>query len=399
VSRTFRLGKAWWLQMVLVGLIVWLADGIIQRGEIYAGGQAQAQADRKPIVIERPPLRFIKDPNPSFSAVAVDSDTNMLVVADENLFRIMEYDRRANTPPQARLTEPKRVISGINTQAEMICGVYIDPKTKEIYALNGDTQNWMPVFSTDKRGNVAPNRALNIPGHPFQMAADEETQLLYMTIQSDNQVSVYRKQASGGEAPVRTIEGLDTGLADPHGLALDTKNKLIYVSNFGNVDVRAGRGERYGRFQPPSITVYPMEGSGNIKPLRVIQGPKTLMNWPAHMVFHEERQELFVANDADNSILVFRGGDQGDVAPIRMIKGPRTGIKSPPGIALDAKLGELYIANMGTPAVTVFPVTASGDVPPLRTIRGGPADAVGLMIGNPGAVGYDTKREQILVPN
>src|SRR5438309_11209918 len=150
------------LRLVLAGLLVWLAYGILM----------QAQADRKPVVLERAPLRFIKDPNPSFSAVAVDSESNMLVVSDENMFRIMEYDRRENTPPQARLSEPKRIISGTNTKAEMICGVYIDPKTKEIYALNGDTQNWMPVFSTDARGNVAPNRALNIPGHPFQLAAD-----------------------------------------------------------------------------------------------------------------------------------------------------------------------------------------------------------------------------------
>src|SRR5438046_3717502 len=213
---------------------------------------AQSQVDRRPVVIERAPVRFIKDPNPSFSAVAVDSDSNMLVVSDENMFRIMEYDRRENTPPQARLSEPKRIISGTNTKAEMICGVYIDPKTKEIYALNGDTQNWMPVFSTDARGNVAPNRALNIPGHPFQMAADEEKQLLYMTIQSDNQISVYRKQASGGEKPLRTIRGNDTHLEDPHGIALDLKNKLIFVSNFGNANVReAGGSGRYGKFDPP----------------------------------------------------------------------------------------------------------------------------------------------------
>jgi 6-phosphogluconolactonase (cycloisomerase 2 family) len=142
-----------------------------------------------------------------------------------------------------------------------------------------------------------------------------------------------------------------------------------------------------------------MDGMGNIKPLRVIQGPKTMMNWPSHLAFHQERQELFVANDADSSVLVFRASDQGDAAPIRVIKGPKTGIKNPPGIALDAKLSELYVANMGTPSITVFPLTADGDVAPLRTIRGGPKDAVGLLIGNPGSVGYDTKREQILVPN
>src|SRR5438094_5375998 len=253
-SRGGNVRKAFYL--ILAPLPIWLAYGIL----------ANAQADRNPVVIDRAPLQFIKDPNPSFSAVAGDSESNMLVVSEENMFRIMEYDRRESTPPRARLTEPKRIISGTNTKAEMICGVYIDPKTKEIYALNGDTQNWMPIFSTDARGNVAPNRALNIPGHPFQMAADEEKQLLYMTIQSDNKIVVYRKQASGGEKPLRTIQGNDTHLEDPHGLALDLKNRLIFVSNFGNGNVR-GAGGRYGTFAPPSITVYPMEGSGNIKPL------------------------------------------------------------------------------------------------------------------------------------
>jgi len=386
---TLRGGKVWPLQLILVAIIIWLAHGILLQG----------QADRKSIVIDRPPVRAIRDPNPSFAAVAVDSDANMLVVSDENLFRVMQYDRRDNTPPQVRLTEPKRMIGGTNTKFEMACGVYIDPKTKEIYVLNGDTQNWMPVFSTEARGNATPSRALNIPGHPFQLTADEDNQLLYMTIQSANMISVYRKQASGGERPVRTIGGNDTLLADPHGIALDVKNRLIFVSNFGNGDLRAANGQRYGRFDPPSITVYPMDASGNVKPVHVIQGPKTMMNWPSHLAFHQERQELFVANDADSSVLVFRASDEGDVAPIRVIKGPKTGIKNPPGIAIDPKLGELFVANMGTPSITVFPVTANGDVPPLRTIRGGPKDAVGLLIGNPGSVGYDTRREQILVPN
>jgi 6-phosphogluconolactonase (cycloisomerase 2 family) len=123
------------------------------------------------------------------------------------------------------------------------------------------------------------------------------------------------------------------------------------------------------------------------------------MNWPSHIVVHEERQELFVANDADDSILVFRTTDKGNVAPIRTIKGPNTGIKNPPGIALDTKNEEISVASMGTHAVLFFPVTANGDVKPSRIIRGGPADQLALNIGNPGAVGYDTKRDQILVPN
>jgi hypothetical protein len=38
-------------------------------------------------------------------------------------------------------------------------------------------------------------------------------------------------------------------------------------------------------------------------------------------------------------------------------------------------------------------------VEPLRRIRSAPAGQRALVIGNPGAVGYDSKREEILVPN
>ena len=54
---------------------------------------------------------------------------------------------------------------------------------------------------------------------------------------------------------------------------------------------------------------------------------------------------------------------------------------------------------MGNATVTVFPVTANGNVKPVRVVRGAPIGSVGLNIGNPGAVGYDSKRDQILVPN
>jgi DNA-binding beta-propeller fold protein YncE len=378
------------IQLSLAGLFIWLAQGILI--------DAQSQEDRKPILIERPALRFIKDPNPGFSGVAINSENNMLVVTDENLFQILEYDSRDNTPPQARFTEPKRVISGTNTRAEMMCGVYIDPKTREIYVLNNDTQSWLPVFSTDARGNAKPTRYLSgVRG--FGIAVDEQRQQMFITNQGGS-VLVFRKEAAGEEKPLRRIEGNDTQLEDPHGIALDTKNNLIYVSNFGNADMNPEGGKgRYGKFESPSITVYPLDATGNVKPLRVIEGPKTLMNWPSHMALHVERQELFVANDADDSVLVFRAGDKGDVAPIRVIKGANTGIKFPPGIALDERLNELYVASMGNASVTVFPVTANGNVKPVRTIRGGPVGSVGLNIGNPGAVGYDSKREQILVPN
>jgi len=394
--------KVWLFPAVCAGLLFLSRAG----SEVSARGVQSSNGGRKPIAVERAPQRVIKDQYPSFSAVAVDADSNMLVVTDENLFQILEYDRRENTPAQARFSEPKRIISGLNTRAEMMCGAYIDPVTKEIYVVNNDTQNWLPVFSRDARGNVAPSRYLAAPHGTFGIAVNEETQQMFLTVQHQNSVVVYRKQASGDEKPLRTIQGSETQLEDPHGITLDLKNKLIYVSNFGNAQVlpagsRGGRrsAESYGKFEPPSITVYPLDASDNVKPLWTIEGPHTMMNWPSHIVLHEARQELFVANDADDSILVFRATDKGDVAPIRMIKGPNTGIKNPPGIALDIKNNEISVVSMGTHSVLIFPVTANGDVKPSRIIRGGPSNQLALNIGNPGAVGYDSKRDQILVPN
>jgi hypothetical protein len=120
---------------------------------------------------------------------------------------------------------------------------------------------------------------------------------------------------------------------------------------------------------------------------------------PSHLFLDQERGELFVANDMGNSILVFDASASGDAAPKRVLKGPRTQIQNPTGVFVDLKNDELWVASFGNRAATVFHRTAEGDTPPLRVIRNGPADAPALMIGNPGAIGYDTKREEILVPN
>jgi DNA-binding beta-propeller fold protein YncE len=123
------------------------------------------------------------------------------------------------------------------------------------------------------------------------------------------------------------------------------------------------------------------------------------MNWPTAISFDDERNEIFVANDAADSILVFDASAEGDVAPIRVLKGPKSLVKNPTGVFVDVKNNELWVANFGNHSATVYPRTASGDTPPLRVIRSAPVGKQALMIGNPGALSYDTKREQILAPN
>ena len=117
------------------------------------------------------------------------------------------------------------------------------------------------------------------------------------------------------------------------------------------------------------------------------------------MFVDEERQELYVANDVGDSILVFRGTDSGNVAPVRVIKGPLTQIKNPTGVFVDFKNDELWVSNMGNHRAVVFPRAANGNPAPLRVIRSAPAEKMALAVGNPGAAAYDGNREEILVPN
>jgi DNA-binding beta-propeller fold protein YncE len=225
---------------------------------------------------------------------------------------------------------------------------------------------------------------------------DEAAGEMYLTVQHDNSVVVYPKNAQNEDKPLRTLEGDRTLLEDPHGVAADVKNNWIFVSNHGNGVIRALKA---GRFDPPSITVYPLKASGDTAPLRVIQGANTRLNWPASIWVDTVHDELYVANDSDDSVLVFKTADQGNVAPARMIRGPQTHVKNPTGVFLDSKHDELWVSNMGNHSATVFRRTASGDVAPLRIIRSAPAGKLAMAIGNPGAVAYDSKRDEILAPN
>jgi DNA-binding beta-propeller fold protein YncE len=389
-------------------------------GQETLGTRADSKAGavgRPSVALERPPLRVIRDSFPTYSAVAVDIQNNEVVLQDENLFQIMVYDRMTNTPPAASLSEPKRVIGGPDTKAEFNCGLYIDPETGDIYSVNNDTLDTMTVFSRAARGNVRPDRELHTAHRTYGIAVDEASQELFLAIQDPPMVTVYRKKAAGEEKPIRVLRGNHTGLADAHGIGLDTRNGWMFVANYGGTSsyedgggnslgtgtsvatLGAAMTPGSGRFQPPSITVFAIQAKGDAPPLRTISGPNTLLNWPAHVFVDEQHGEVFVANDGDNSILVFRATDSGNVAPTRVIQGPKTQIQNPTGIFVDTVHDEVVVANMGNHSATVYRRSAYGDTPPLRTIRNAPLGKRALMIGNPGSLAYDTKRDAIITPN
>ncbi len=364
--------------------------------------------------IDRDPLRVIRDPYPSYSVVAMDVERGEVIAGDENLFQILVYDRNANTPPGAAFTEPKRVISGPATGIEFVCGLYVDQPSGDIYAIHADTAAVMQVFSRAASGNSPPVRELHTGGETRGrgFAVDPVRNELFIASQHNSAVAVWPKTAEGEEPPIRLLQGDRTRLANPTGMAFFKAKDQLFVANHGQVSSRTGRPNANnrpldddqavpgsGRFVEPSINVYDRGASGDTPPLRVIQGSRTQLNWPAAIAIDDRNGELYVANDIGNSVLVFAPDAQGNVAPLRAIKGPVTLMDSPSGVYVDTKNNEVWVANYGNHTMTVFAPTADGNVAPKRVIRSGPSGTRSLMIGNPGALAYDTKREEILAPN
>jgi hypothetical protein len=374
----------------------------LQQGNLFAAlpqgrgvsVSSETRADTRPRL-----LRQIWDSHPTYSAIGVDVNSNEVVLQDNNLWSYRVFNRLDNTPPGVELTPPKRLVQGDKTALQFNNGLYIDPNNGDIYSVESDTGDKMVVFPREANGNVAPKRILSTPHRVYNIAVDEVKQELFVTVEYPPEIVVYRKEASGSEQPLRRIQGEHTGLEAPHGIAVDEKNRLLYVNNWGHYSNFRVPGT--GKFNPPSIKVYSLDASGDAPPLRVMRGDKTQLNWPAAMRLNPDNGELYVANDIGQSILVFRdvATAQGDVAPVRVLKGPRTRLSYPTGVFLDRKNQELWVSNLGNPSATAYPLMANGDVAPLRIIRSAPEGKKSLNFGRTAAVAYDSKREQLLVPN
>jgi DNA-binding beta-propeller fold protein YncE len=361
------------------------------------------------------PIRVVSDPYPTLHSVVVDSERNKVFMSDPNRHALWSYDRLAASKGREQV-EPLTGIRGPATGMMFVAAVTIDREAQEIYSVDNDIGDRMMVFPYDAAGNVKPKRVLEVPHQAWGLSISPERNELAVSVESSRQIVIYRRGAEGHEPPLRTIRGPKTGLGDPHGVFLDGTNNEIVVANHGNQGGRETppgdapprpRGTRAaqpppfvgGHFDEPSITAYHADAKGDVPPLRRIQGAKTGLNWPMAIDVDRNRNEIAVANNGDSSIRIFRRTDTGDVAPVRIIKGPATRIAGPMGVAYDLKNNEIWVANYGDHTALVFPITASGNVTPKRILRNAPAGSPTVGFGNPGAVAYDSKRDEILVPN
>jgi DNA-binding beta-propeller fold protein YncE len=358
---------------------------------------------------ELPPIRLVADPFPTFNGIALDIANNRIAMSDENRKSVLVYDR-ASGNSSSGVTAPVRQVIGPDSQIGYIAGVTFDPAHREIYAVNNDLDDRIVVFDDNANGDVKPKRRLFVPHQAWGISVNPLADQFAISVQQLSMVAIYRREAAGLEAPVRIIEGPSTGLADPHGVHWDGTHHEIVVANHGNSSVIASYSaydagvsssalSAGGHFLPPSLTVFEDSAKADAKPLRAIQGAHTQLNWPMGIDVDLAHEEIAVANNGDNSVLIFSRSAQGDAVPVRVIRGRRTGIVSPMGVAIDAKNDEIWVANYGDHTAAVFSRTATGNALPKRIVRNAPAGTPTGGFGNPYAVAYDSKRDQLLVPN
>jgi DNA-binding beta-propeller fold protein YncE len=361
-----------------------------------------------------PAVRVISDPYPTLHSVAVDPANDRVFVSDPNRHALWSYPRlAASTGSEA--VAPLTGIRGPATGMMFIAAVTVDPDAREVYTVDNDIGDRMMVFPYDADGNAKPIRSLNVPHQAWGLSINPVRKEIAVTVEGPRQIVVYAQKASGSDAPLRMIRGPHTGLGDPHGVFFDGTNNEIVVANHGNQNGRqtlpgsiaptrrGAGGDRGalvgGRFDEPSITVHAGEATGDVAPVRRIQGAQTGLNWPMALTVDAAHDEIAVANSGDSSIRIFSRTATGDVAPLRILKGTRTGIHGPMGVTIDTTNDEIWVANYGDHTALVFARAAAGDTAPKRIVRNAPAGSPTVGFGNPGAVAYDSKRDELLVPN
>ena len=202
-------------------------------------------------------------------------------------------------------------------------------------------------------------------------------------------ILVFRGGADGEEAPIRIIQGANTKLRGSDRLDVDPVHNEIYVPN-GN-----------------DILVFPREGRGNIAPARVITGPEitsddvgTLAVDPVNHVFVAAKDIVRAGSNQRSRLLIYERTASGESRPVRIIEGPKTEILRinqlqvypPKGRIIAAMPGAYDMQEPEGVFIGIWNITDHGDIPPRWKIAG-----PGSTMMKPRGVAINPKDKEILV--
>jgi hypothetical protein len=247
-------------------------------------------------------------------------------------------------------------------------------------------------------------------------------------------IAVFARLADGNKTPVRVIEGGHTGLSrTSHAVAYDELHDEIVVPNPFAQAILFYKGDASGDAAPiriiqgpktlleendelaldpvnnevivptgTAILVFDRRGNGDVAPKRVIAGPKTMIDHARGIAVDPVNNIIATGNRKPIGILFFNRTDQGDIAPRNVITGPKTGIYASKGFTFNPERKELIATieargaqvtrNVGDSFVGIWNYTDNGDVPPKAAIKG-----KNTMLIAPRGAAVSTKNQEIFV--
>ena len=170
---------------------------------------------------------------------------------------------------------------------------------------------------------------------------------------------MFARAANGNVAPKRVIEGQATNLSRTmHGIAYDNLHDEVVIP------VALGG----------AVLVFKADASGEVPPLRIIQGTRTRLVRPHTVAVDPVNNEILTADPSSRAIFVFDRMSNGNVSPKRVISGEKTGLLDIVGLDVDPIRNVIVASsrkgNGDKVGIFVFDRLANGDVAPKQFIGG-----------------------------
>ncbi len=146
--------------------------------------------------------------------------------------------------------------------------------------------------------------------------------------------------------------------SDPFDEDSNSKGKYIYCTS----SIAKGSNK-----VPESISVYNIDDSGNVVPIRTIAGANTGIDGPEKIFTTAE--ELFITNVL-GSIVVFDREANGNASYKRRIQGDMTQLNGSAG-GIFIVNGEMFVSSPDNDRINIYNQTDTGNIAPKRSIMGG----------------------------
>ena len=271
---------------------------------------------------------------------------------------------------------PHRVIFGQGTKlSRTMHDIRYSESRDEIFVTNPFAQAIL-AFRGSSTGEEGPIRIIQGPkthlGAPDTLEIDDVHHEII--VPDRDEVLVFPMDGNGDVAPLRTLRGPKNGWRSGGGVAVDPIHNFLITDgtlidpNRKSAERGGGRGEGGGDAEEyntgrNSILIFDRLADGDVKPLRVISGPKTGIKAIRQMQVYPKNGYIVIAQITNGGIPepegafvgVWSVNDNGDVPPRWRIDGkPSNVMKKPRGVALNPKNKEVIVSDMRLNAVLTF---------------------------------------------